>query len=210
MVPVDMVRTGCLHTQPWGDAMKLAIAMKSAISVLLLAAGTTIATVPSTAHAAAPSQLFNKTVLLSWSSSGAARSDAGRSINYNISHKMTIYISSAGRLFTRYNRSSSGNIDRTDFEPGSKKSPSGHARELRFQGNQLIDSREWASGASASQVIATFDANFSSCTLSVIAGKSGGAALRAKGPDGVMYTLNSFSTSSPTCSIQNGNAFASQ
>jgi len=65
------------------DAMKLAIAMKSAITVLLLAAGTTIATVPSTVHAAAPSQLLNKTVVLSWSSTGAARSDAGRSAVIN-------------------------------------------------------------------------------------------------------------------------------
>ena len=182
--------------------------MKSLTFVLLLAAGTTIATVASTVRAAAPSQLFNKTVVLSWSSTGAARSDAGRSIIYNISHKMTTYISSAGRQFTRYSRSSSGYTRGADFEPGSKRSMSGGAQEARFQGNQLITSYEWYSGAS--QLIATFDANFSSCTLSIAVGKSGGAALRAKGPDGVMYTLDSYSTVGPSCSIQNGNPFASQ
>jgi hypothetical protein len=189
--------------------MKLAIAMQSAISVLLLATGTTIATLPSTAHAAAPPQLLNKTVVLSWSSTGAARSDAGRSINFILDHKMTIYISSEGRQFARYIRSNrNGNSNKGDFEPGSKKSFSGRPQEIRFQGNQLISASELPSGAR--QITATFDASFSSCTLSVIVGKSAGAPARTVGPDGVSYTLDSYTTVNPTCSIQNGNAFASQ
>ena len=185
--------------------------MTSAISVLLLAAGATIAvTIPGAAGPGAPPQLLNKTVVLSWSSAGTARSDAGRSITYSIDHKMTIYISSAGRQFTRYSRSNriGGTAGSGDIDPGSKKSPSGRARDARFQGNRLIVSTEWFSGAS--QMTATFDASFSSCTLSVTAGRTGGAALRAKGPDGVMYTLDSYSTVGPSCSVQNGNVFASQ
>jgi hypothetical protein len=189
--------------------MKLAIAIKSAITVLVLATGTTIATVPSTAHAAAPSQLFNKTVVLSWSSTGGARSDAGRSINFVLDHKMMVYISSEGRQFTRYIRSNRiGNSNKGDFEPGSKKSIGGRTQEIRFQGNQLIITAELPSGAR--QITATFDASFASCTLSVVVGKSGGAPARARGPDGIMYTLDSDTAVSPTCSIQNGNVFASR
>src|SRR5262250_1722404 len=112
--------------------------IKSAISVLLLAAGATIAaTVPVTAGPGAPPQLLNKTVVLSWSSNGAARSDAGRSITYNLDHRMAIYISSAGRSFTRYSVSNrQGNTRGGDFEPGSKQGINGHARDARFQGNQ--------------------------------------------------------------------------
>ena len=190
--------------------MKLAIANKSAIkALLLLATGMMIATVPTTAHAAMPSQLFNKTVVLTWSATGAARSDAGRSINFVLDHKMTVYLSSEGRQFTRYIRSNRiGNSNKGDFEPGSKINFGGRPQETRFQGNQLIISSELKSGAR--QIVATFDASFSSCTLSVVVGRSGGAPLRASGPDGIMYTLDTFTAVSPTCSIQNGNAFASQ
>ena len=62
----------------------------------------------------------------------------------------------------------------------------------------------------ARQMTATFDASFSSCTLNIAVGRSGGAALRAKGPDGVMYTLDSYTTIGPSCAIRDGNAFASQ
>jgi hypothetical protein len=204
-----MVRTRLLAHQAWEDAMKLAIAMRSAITVLLLATGTRIATLPSTAHAAAPPQLLNKTVVLSWSSTGAARSDAGRSINFVLDHKMTVYISSEGRQFARYIRSNrSGDSNKADFEPGAKKHFNGLPQEIRFQGNQLIISHEIPSGAR--QITATFDASFSSCTLSVIIGKSGGAPARVTGPDRITYTLGSYTTVSPTCAIQNGNAFASQ
>jgi hypothetical protein len=44
----------------------------------------------------------------------------------------------------------------------------------------------------------------------VIEGHSSGGIIRRKGPDGEMYEISSASTSSPSCSIQNGNAFAGQ
>jgi hypothetical protein len=122
---------------------------------------------------------------------------------------MTIYISSGGRQFARYIRSNrTGNSNKGDFEPGSKKGVNGRAQEIRFQGYQLITTAELPSGAR--QIVATFDASFASCTLSVIVGRSGGAPARAKGQDGITYTLDSYTTLCPTCSIQNGNAFASQ
>jgi hypothetical protein len=54
-----------------------------------------------------------------------------------------------------------------------------------------------------------FDSGFSSCTASVIEGHSAGT-IRRKGPNGVMYEISSATTSSPSCSIQSGNAFAGQ
>ncbi len=64
----------------------------------------------------------------------------------------------------------------------------------------------FASGAR--QYVATFNSGFSSCTLSVIDAKAGGAKIQRRGPDGAMYVLDSVSTGSPSCSIQSGNAFA--
>jgi len=52
----------------------------------------------------------------------------------------------------------------------------------------------------------SFDGSFSSCTASVIEGHSAGVIQR-KGPNGVVYKISGGSTTAPSCSIQNGNAF---
>ncbi|MGT2438178.1 hypothetical protein ACU4GH_22750 [Bradyrhizobium betae] len=54
----------------------------------------------------------------------------------------------------------------------------------------------------------TFDPGFSSCSVNVIEGHTGGI-IRRKAPNGVMYELSGVTTTSPSCSIQSGNAFAS-
>ena len=62
-------------------------------------------------------------------------------------------------------------------------------------------------GTGARQITVTFDSSFSSCTANVIEGHSGGV-IRRQGPNGTMYEITSATTSSPSCSIQSGNAFS--
>ena len=76
-----------------------------------------------------------------------------------------------------------------------------------FQSHRLVGVIPYAAGAR--QITATFDSGFSSCTASVIKGHSVGT-IRRKGPDGMMYEISSGTTSSPSSSIQSGNAFAGQ
>jgi len=77
---------------------------------------------------------------------------------------------------------------------------------IGFQGDRLVGVLPYAAGAR--QITVTFDSSFSSCTASVIEGHSSGGIIRRKGPNGIMYEISGATTSSPSCSIQSGNAFA--
>lgn len=160
-----------------------------------------IAFAGSAAHAA-PSEAFNKTVTMSWSTSGMATSDDGQQRSYSNINTRTVYISSAGRTFLRRSLRGGKAARSGDVGPGEGTNVS-----VSLQGNRLVGTEAFESGAR--QFIATFDPGFTSCSLQVIDAKSGGAAIKRKGPDGRMYTVTA-STGSPSCSIQNGNAFGGQ
>src|SRR5262245_29090835 len=74
-----------------------------------------------------------------------------------------------------------------------------------FRGNRLVGVLPYRTGAR--QITITFDAGGSSCSASVIEGHSGGV-IRRKGPDGIMHEITNAMTSSVSCSIRSGNAFA--
>ncbi len=166
----------------------------------------------SLAAAGAPPQLYNKTITLSWHTVGTGTSDKGRTVDFDNTNTRTIYVSTAGRLFARalvYQSRNPAIARSGDLGPDDKKTNAhGQSVDLRFEGAQLIGVIQFASGAR--RIVATFDPSFSSCSLSVINGKSGGAALRVMGPSGRMYDIESMATVSPTCSIRDGNAFADQ
>lgn len=160
--------------------------------------------------AGAPSQLYNKTITVSWTSSGTAKGADGRVINFNNSNVRTIYVSTAGRLFVRFNL----NVNRRpsvgrsgESGPTDKTTSDGTARDIHFEGNRLIGTGAFHGGG-ARQFVATFDPGFSSCTASVTAGKSGSGPMIVKGPDGAMYSVDRMESTGATCSIQSGNAFA--
>jgi hypothetical protein len=135
----------------------------------------------------------------------------GRIVSFNALTTQSIYVSSSGRLFIRSTLRSArrAQIGRTkDLEPGYKIGGQGYARGERFQGNTLVGTSEFASGAR--QFTAKFDSGFSTCTLNVVMGTSGGTTMRLKGASGEMVDINSISAVSPTCLIQSGNAFAGQ
>ena len=76
-------------------------------------------------------------------------------------------------------------------------------------GNRLVG--VMALGSGASQMVISFDSGFQSCTAQILTGGQGGRPMTWTGMDGVVYTsTGSATTSSPSCSIQAGNAFAGQ
>jgi hypothetical protein len=155
------------------------------------------------AAAGAPQAALNKTVTLSWSTSGSGRRADGTPVSFSNVNTRLIYISSTGRAFVRMQvrgRKASRGAERGPGESGPR------GGNVSLQGNRLVGIEAFASGAR--QYIATFDAGFSSCSLSVIDAKSGAARIKRRGPDGAMYELDNVSTGSPSCSIQSGNAFA--
>lgn len=165
------------------------------------------------AASSAPPQLLGKTITLSWHAVGVSTSDAGRTVHFDHVNTRTLYVSSAGRLFARgdiYSAKNPSYAASGSLGPGEQKTDSeGRTKvDLHFEGRQLVGSRQFEQGAG--RMIATFDSSFSNCSLSVIWGKLGGAAVRLKGLDGNMYEIQSVSAESPTCSIREGNAFADQ
>ncbi|MBN8982167.1 MAG: hypothetical protein J0I29_12965 [Rhizobiales bacterium] len=159
---------------------------------------------PSCAVAAgAPAGALNKTVTISFVSSGMSTSASGQQKGFNTSVQRIVYISSAGRLFMKHTASNGRAQRGGTFDPDNTST--GHGGSFNFQGNKLVGVISYAGGAR--QITATFDPGFSSCTASVIEGAVGGKMQR-KGPNGEMYTLTGVTTSSPSCSVQSGNAFA--
>ena len=149
------------------------------------------------------SAALNKTVTISFVSSGMSTSSTGQQKGFNTSVTRVIYISGAGRLFMKHTASNGRAQRGGEFDP--ENTSAGHGGSFQFQGNKLVGVISYAGGAR--QITATFDPSFSSCTASVIEGAVGGKMQR-KGPNGEMFTLTGVTTSSPSCSVQSGNAFA--
>ena len=76
----------------------------------------------------------------------------------------------------------------------------------RFQGSRLVGVIPYDTGAR--QITVSFDPAFSSCSATIIEGHSAGI-IRRKGPNGMMYEITQATTTTPSCSVQSGNAFAS-
>lgn len=148
---------------------------------------------------AAPAGALNKTITVSFTSTGQAKSADGQSKGFSTQVTRIIYVSSTGRLFMRHRASNRAGARGGDFAPGD-------GGNFSFQGDRLVGVIPYEVGAR--QITVTFDPGFSSCSVKVIEGHSGGV-MRRKGPNGMMYELSGVTTVSPSCTIQSGNAFAS-
>lgn len=160
------------------------------------------------ARAEAPRQLYNKTIQINWTAQVTEHGADGKTVTPQISASRTIYVSSAGRIFIRASRTNtkSGQSKGGDLAPGATTTGAGEATGARFVGNKLIETAAFPQGAG--QLIATFDASYSSCSVNLIYGRDVGG-MKRRGINGVMYTVDSISVSGQSCSIRDGNPFAS-
>jgi len=165
-----------------------------------LVAATVAATLVAPAFAGGgPPQVMNKTITISFTTSGMDKSPGGRSHGFSVAVYHTIYVSSAGRLFRGYRTSAGRYSTSGDFAPGAA------GGSFSFQRNRLVGIIPWATGAR--QIIVTFDSSFSSCPASTIEGRLAGV-IRRQGIDRKVYEVSEVTSSKPSCSIQSGNAFA--
>jgi hypothetical protein len=162
----------------------------------------------STAAAQAPRQLLNKTVVFSYTSQSLVREPDGRTHGVSTAINYTFYISSAGRIFERSSRTSQrGARQQGQFGPDSPGTTRiGEAHNVHFEGNTIVSLRAFVNGAS--RTVVSFDPSFSSCKVSVQIGKEHGVFKR-KGIDGVVREFLSITTTGETCSLRDGNPFAS-
>ncbi len=157
------------------------------------------------AFAGVPAEAMNKTITVSFNASGMAKGADGREKGFSTQVVRIIYVSTEGRLFMRHRATGPRNSRGGDFDPNDSRTGKG---SFNFQGNKLVGVIPYAAGAR--QITVVFDSGFSSCTASVIEGRGSGGIIRRKGPDGAMREISSGTTSSPSCSIRSGNAFAGQ
>ena len=151
---------------------------------------------------AAPAELLNKNITVGWT--GTIQEPIGPAPpSLTTTSRHVIYVSSAGRLFTRSTRSgtSMGGTKSSlhEVEPGGSS-----ARSVRFQGNSIVGNV--ALGAGAWQFVVSFDPGFRSCNVSVIYGKAGGN-FRWTGMNGTNYQAKSITASGTNCSVAEGNPF---
>jgi hypothetical protein len=152
---------------------------------------------------AAPAELLNKTITVSYTTTIPGKSPDGQTISGVRNSVRTVYISSAGRMFARVFRR-----DR-DASATREAGPGESANTLRFEGNTLVGVMQFVSGAA--QMVITWDAAGGSCNASIQAGRDSGRAIQWKGVNGKTYTATGpVQTSNISCSIAAGNAFAGQ
>jgi hypothetical protein len=152
---------------------------------------------------AAPAELLNKSVTVSYNVSIPGVKADGSAVSGVRAVTRTIYISSAGRIF--------GRVDRRDGRASETKEagPGSSMNTLHFVGNKLVGVMKFASGAA--QMTISFDAGGQSCSASAMAGREGGDQLRWKGVDGTMRQGTGPATITVTsCSVAAGNVFGGQ
>lgn len=184
--------------------------MRALHSIALIAIAS-IFTIAQADAAAAPPQLRNKSIVTRFALSIHQRAPDGRVSTPVVNVGYTVYVSSAGRAFIRQSRSISNpyfsGSRTTEAGPGQSQSGNSETREMQFSGGKLIGNAAFISGAGRMQI--GFDPSYARCDVSIQFGKAGGAPIKWKGLDGVMYTVEAVTPGGLTCTIQDGNAFAS-
>lgn len=149
----------------------------------------------------APKQLYNKTVTVTWGeASRSKRISDGVIIAATGKFDRIIYVSSAGRFFSR------GNFSAGSYGGRNEQGPEEGSKGISFQGNSLTAA--WAArggGGVARHLSVSFDPAFASCTASMSAGKVGTALYT--GFDGAPYEMIEIIPSAVSCSIKDGNPF---
>jgi hypothetical protein len=170
--------------------------------VPLLATAALLALGPATALAA-PSELLNKTITVSYTTTIPGAAPGGQAISGVRNSVRTVYISSQGRIFARVLRR-----DR-DASATKEAGPGEQGNTFRFEGNKLIGVQSFVSGAA--QMVITWDASGQICNATIQSGRDSGRPIQWKGVNGKTFTQTGpVQFSGVSCSIASGNAFASQ
>jgi hypothetical protein len=153
------------------------------------------------AYAAAPQQLWNKSINISVGvHTPAVGTDGSRSTARLI--KQTYYVSSQGRIFNRvehFQMQGGTAREKSERSPGSKG--------ISFAGNAIVATVALVSGAG--QIRVTFDGAYRTCNVDVIIGNVGSKPVTYVGFNGIKYTTTDKPViTNPTCAIAEGNALA--
>lgn len=149
---------------------------------------------------AAPAELLNKTVSVSYTVTIPGRASDGTTTVGSRNATRTFYISSAGRVFGRVTRSDGRFAETREAAPGDP------AHNLHFDGNKLIGVMPFVRGAA--QMMVSFGPGGQTCDANIVIGREGSRTLSWIGVNGKTYeATGTGSVSNVSCSIRPGNAF---
>ena len=160
------------------------------------------------ALAQTPAELRGKSVTASWTEEREQRSGAQTEFKQVATPQtLIVYVSTEGRLFTRraaYNLRAGGPQNRS----GSRENigDSGGGQGTQLHGHSLTVTNKMGGGARMARI--DFSPDFSSCTASVIVGRSspGTIAKATNWSTGEPMEIKSARVTNPSCSVQSGNA----
>ena|SRR5579871_4988638 len=175
-----------------------------------------------TAAATFPAPLLGKSVSVNWTASRQQKFEGMNDVVFRaVSTSMQVYISTAGRIFTKESIHSSGRGGRgggggfgSSFQgeqgPDDARSSVGRSDVVHMEGDALVVDRKMIEGAR--RISITFDAGYFNCTARVIMGREGGTGtLRGRNPiNGRRFEILSVDNGTPSCSITSGNVFGGQ
>lgn len=165
--------------------------------------------VPAAARAAsAPAQLRGKSVIVNWTENRVQRNIG--EVNFRpvaASHQFSIYVSSAGRIFSRLTnrtRAGTGSADEVGGTSAAKRTPIFTGQSLTV----FIPSR----GTGVRRLTVNFDRSFENCTATVIRARPEGAPIMTGTSiiTGKALEVQSVSVGPASCAMQNGNVFGNE
>jgi hypothetical protein len=159
------------------------------------------------AIAAPAPDIVGKSVVVSWSESRHLRRE-GQERTVNVSYKLSIYLSSNGRPFTRMAASSGAGAASNDTVGGSGSTLANGARGVTANGHSV--SVTGVFGSFAHSVRIEVGQGGSSCAGQVVIGKEagGGGKTFRSAITGKTTEVLSATPSALSCSVQAGNVFA--
>ncbi len=165
----------------------------SSIAIVLLSLGGALA--------GPPAGLLEKSVVVSYGYYIPGKDAVGSRNSGGMAVSVTIYVSSAGRIFAKSAAGLGGFSNSNSMEPNSGN--------FHFEGMSLVGVIHKKSDSTAVQVIVSFDGAFQSCAVKAKSVVEAGAERTWIGMDGRKFTADGPPViSAESCSIRAGNALA--
>jgi|SRR6185312_5378777 len=157
------------------------------------------------AIAFAPENLRNKSFTISWSEEHNQSVNGGPFHDVSVSYTWTLYISSAGRGFSRWHIGSRRGAETFERVGKGGKSFSGGEHAVTFTASGFVQAANFGDAARRISV----EVNGSGCSAQVTAGMAQGAASASfSHTNGRHFEIRSLHAGSASCQVQDGNAFA--
>jgi hypothetical protein len=160
---------------------------------------------PQTLQAAAPKELFGKSVIVTWMETRDQRREGEQAWRpVQGSQALKIYVSKAGRVFNDLTYSTrGGSADR-----GGQIAGQGGYRAITFNGRSLLILMPHGKGG-ATRISADFDSSYASCSAEVVRAKESEGTIIKNYSQIIkhMVEIRSIKVSGSACSVRSDNVF---